>query len=74
MQPHNNQSSPHKQKIQLHKNVSNKVDLSIGQELADQAINRSYLKKMVGSDTLKAEEVVNTVLNFALSFIPSPDI
>lgn len=35
----------------------------------NKAINRSYLKKIVGSDTLKAEEVVNTVATFALSFI-----
>ena len=73
MRSHSNQSSPNapnKPKIQLHKNVNNKVDLSIGQELADKAINQSYLKKMVGSDTLKAEEVVNSVFNFALSFIP----
>jgi hypothetical protein len=73
MRSHSNQSSPNapnKQKIQLHKNVNNKVDLSIGQELADKAINQSYLKKMVGSHTLKAEEVVNTVFNYALSFIP----
>jgi hypothetical protein len=72
MQPQFRQSpqqSPHKQKIQLHKNVQNKVDLSIDQELVDKAINRSYLKKMVGSETLKAEEVISTVLNFALSFI-----
>jgi hypothetical protein len=33
------------------------------------AINHSYIKKMVGSDTLKAEEVLNTVATFTLSFI-----
>ena len=73
MQPQYHQSlqqSPNKPKIQLHKNIQNKVDLSIDQELVDKAINRSYLKQMVGSDTLKVEEVANTVLNFALSFIP----
>jgi hypothetical protein len=29
---------------------------------------------MFGSDTLKAEEVINTVANFALSFIPQIDV
>jgi hypothetical protein len=56
-------------KISL-QNVKNKKDLSIDEDLINKAINRSYLKKMVGSDTLKAEEVINTVANFALSFIP----
>lgn len=70
MQPHNHPSRPHRHKILLHNNVSNKFDLNIGQELADKAINRSYLKQMVGGDTLRAEEVVNTVLNYALTLIP----
>lgn len=77
MQPQNNhisQQSPHKQKITLQKHVNKKNDLTIDENLMNKAINKSYLKQMVGSNTLSAEEVVNTVSNFVLSFIPQIDI
>jgi len=51
-----------------------KKDLSMDNDLVNAAINKSYLKKMVGSDTLKAEEVVNTVANFLLSFLTPANV
>lgn len=75
MQPINYQNLRPAPKISLnHQTKPNKKDLSIDKDLINAAINRSYLKKMVGSDTLEAEEVVNTVANFVFSFLTPPNI
>lgn len=61
-------------KLSLTGKSSSPLELDIERELISLAINRSYTKQMAESGPLEPEEVLDTVANFALSFIPPPNI
>lgn len=67
------ESPQQRPKIKLEANKPHRATLNIDKTLMNEALNRSYTKKLAGSDKVDVDDVIDNVGSFMLSFIPEED-
>ena len=67
---HNNKLRPPSSSRRKRATLQNDID----RNLLDFAMNKSYTKKMAGHGKVNPDEVINTLADFILGFIPEEEV